>query len=102
NAQFKHKSEEVTYSIVDNSPKDAGNFNVYIAPVYAELYKPNSDVNLGFGAGFHYRLPSDLATIEMHYQNAYLDRLDEDPNASTLSGKPVNGTRTTMSLGGTV
>jgi len=100
NAQRRQPSNDLTYKIADNAPEDANNLSIYFMPVYVELFKPNSSYNLGFGAGFNYRLPNDNLFIEGHFKNAYLDRLDENSNQSILSGKTQHGTTATMSMGG--
>jgi hypothetical protein len=101
-AQRRTQSSELTYSIEKNEPGQAQNLSIYLAPAYVELYKPNSDVSLGYGAGFNFRLPGDKIFLEAHMRNAYIDRWDEGgTNASELSGSPVNGTRSSLGWGGT-
>lgn len=100
-AQFgRHKSDELSYEIVGNNPSGAENLSLYLAPVYVEFYKPNSDYNFGYGAGFYYRLPGDKLFVEGHFRSAYLDRLDEDENSSVQSGRPQNGSDAMLTWGG--
>jgi|GEM_PF-6367755 len=100
-AQRNNTENQLYYEIISNDPAKAKKIAAYLDLLNLDVYKPNSDLTMGYKIGVDARLLKDNIFLEGHYKNTYLDRISEGINLNSFYGIPQNGTDAQMGFGGT-